>query len=255
MVVGPKIRSLERGLVVMRELSVNGPLTVSETAQNTRLPRQTVSRILFFLEDLGYVEKAGREKRYVLTDQILSLSEGVRQKSWITQIAKPEMDALCREVLWPVALALPRNLEMEIVYDTDPISPLVMRPAPIGLHIPFVTSISGRVFLAHSSEKERDAILDAILKVYPNALDDIDLSEHLLRQQLETIREQGFFCDHMPHKAHSSLAAPVYHQGGIKAVLDIRFPIKSLSAAEATAKFSGQVTRCATAISEQISQI
>ncbi len=253
MVDGPKIRSLERGLAVMRELGVNGPLTVSETAKNTGLPRQTVSRILFFLEDLGYVERPNKDKRYHLSDQVLSLSEGVRQRSWITQVAQPEMDALCRDVLWPVALAIPRNLKMEIVYDTDPISPLVIRPAPIGLHIPFITSISGRVFLAHSDDVVRKTMLDVILTAHPDALDDIDLSADLLLKQLAVIKEQGFFCDQMPYKGHSSLAAPVYDGAGVKAVLDIRFPIKALSVAEATTKFTGKVIACAEAISLKLS--
>ncbi len=213
-----------------------------------------MSRILFFLEQLGYVERTRGDKRYQLSDQVLSLSEGVRQRSWITQITQPEMDALCREVLWPAALAIPRNLEMEIVYDTDPISPLMIRPAPIGLHIPFVTSITGRVFLAHCTDAIRDAILDAILNAHPHALDDIDLSEDLLRTQLNAIRNKGFFCDQMPHKAHSSLAAPIYDAVGVKAVLDIRFPVSALGVSEAVSKFSKQILACAQTISAQIQE-
>lgn len=249
---GPKIRSLERGLSVMRAISLKGPLTVSEAAVHTGLPRQTVSRILFFLEDLGYAERLGTEKRYVLSDQVLALSEGVRQRSWITQVARPKMDELCRQILWPVAIAVPRNLEFEIVYDTDAISPLVMRPVPIGLHIPLVTSISGRVYLAHCTEENQAKILDAVLTEHPRALDEIDLSADFLRKQLKDIKKIGFFCDQMPHKGHSSLAAPVYDQAGIKAVLDIRFPVKALSVSDAIAQFSGPVQSCAGAISSAL---
>ena len=249
---GPKIRSLQRGLEVIRVLSVKGSLTVSEAAKQTQLPRQTVSRILFFLEELGYVERIGSDKRYILSDQVLSLSEAVRQRSWITQVAQPKMDVLCRDILWPVVLAIPRNLELEIVYDTDPISPLVMRPAPIGLHIPLVTSISGRVYLAHCSDVVRDAILDAVLSERPTAFDSIDLSPDLLKEQVRTIKKQGFFCAQMPHKAHSSLAVPVYDASGVKAVLDMRFPLKALSVPDAIEKFLPKVIACADAISMEL---
>ncbi len=236
----------------MRALSQKGPLTVSQSADETGLPRQTVSRILFFLEELGYVQRFDASKRYILSEQILSLSEGVRQRSWITQIAAPEMDTLCREILWPVALAIPRNLELEIVYDTDTISPLVMKPVPIGLHIPFITSISGRAFLAHCSDDMRKTILNAILSTRPEALDGVDLSEDLLQKQFRTIKTQGFFCDRMPHKAHSSLAVPVYDAGNIKAVVDIRFPTTAMSVADATAKFSSKIIACAECISAKL---
>lgn len=252
---GPKIRSLERGLTVMRAISLKGPLTVSEAAIHTGLPRQTVSRILFFLDELGYAERLGNEKRYVLSDQVLSLSEGVRQRSWITQIARPKMDVLCRDILWPVAIAIPRNLEIEIVYDTDAISPLVMRPVPIGLHIPLVTSISGRVYLAHCSDLERETLLNAVLSEHPHALDEIDLSPGFLVKQLNQIKEQGFFCDQMPHKAHSSLAVPVYDEAGVKAVLDIRFPLKALSVSDAITQFSKKVRACARTISDALQVI
>jgi IclR family mhp operon transcriptional activator len=249
---GPKIRSLERGLKVMRVLSLKGALTVSEAAKQTQLPRQTVSRILFFLEDLGYVERIGTEKRYILCDQVLALSEGVRKRSWITHVAKPKMDALCKEILWPVVLAVPRKLELEIVYDTDPISPLVMRPAPVGLHIPLVTSITGRAYLAHCSDAVYDAILKSVLREYPTALDTVDLSPDLLKIQMRAIRKKGFFCAQMPHKDHSSLVVPVYDASGVKAVLCIRFPRKALSIADAIEQFAPQVKACADTISMEL---
>jgi IclR family transcriptional regulator, mhp operon transcriptional activator len=249
---GPKIRSLERGLKVMRVLSLMGELTVSEAARQTQLPRQTVSRILFFLEDLGYVERKGAEKRYRLSDQVLALSEGVRKRSWITHLAKPKMDALCRDILWPVVLAVPRNLELEIVYDTDPISPLVMRPAPIGLHIPLVTSVTGRVYLAHCSKAEYDAILKSLLRERPSSLDNVDLSPDLLKKQMLAIRKQGFFCAQMPHKAHSSLVAPVFDASSIKGVLSIRFPIKAMSVVDAIEQFAPKVKACADTISMEL---
>ena len=108
------------------------------------------------------------------------------------------------------------------------------------------------MFLAHCTDQIRNSILDAILNAYPNALDDIDLSKDLLSTQLNAIRKMGFFCDQMPHKAHSSLAAPIYDEAGVKAVLDIRFPISALSVTDAVDKYSKDVMTCAQAISTKL---
>lgn len=244
------IRSLERGLAVMRVLSLSGPLSVSDTAQETRLPRQTVSRILFFLEDLGYVSRRANDKRFEIAEPALSLTEGLRRSNWIHQAAVPAMEALCREILWPVSIAHPRGLRMEILWDTDSLSPLVMRPAPVGLRFPFVTSIAGRVYLAHSTLENRKRLIEAVLADDPTALNSIDLSKNMLNRQLDMIGGQGFYTDQMPHKGHSSLAVPVFDRIGIKAVLDIRFPHRSLSLKDATETFAPKVQACAQKISD-----
>ena len=243
------IRSLERGLIILRTLSRLGPLTISEAAVATELPRQTVSRILFFMEDLGYVVRRKADKRFEVGEQALSLTDGLRHSSWVRQAAVPVMEALCRDVLWPVTLVHARRLSMEVLWDTDALSPLVMRPTPIGLRFPLITSISGRVYLANINEEQRRTMIQAVLADNPAVLNDVDLSEGLLDKQLEAIKTRGFYCDQMPHKGHSSLAAPVFQDGNIAAVLDIRFPVKALNVKDASAQFAEKVMRCAAEIS------
>jgi DNA-binding IclR family transcriptional regulator len=246
------IRSLERGLLILQTLSRLGPLTISEAARAAALPRQTVSRILVFLDELGYVLRRDTDKRFEVAEHALSLTDGLRQVSWLRMAAIPAMEALCRAVLWPVAIAQPRRLEMEILWDTDALSPLVMYPAPIGLRFPFITSIAGRVYLANSSAEQRASIIQAVVAENAAVLDDIDLSQDLLENQLDAIKARGFYCDQMPHKGHSSLAAPVFDSGRVKAVLDIRFPIKAISVKEASARFAGAVMACANEISAKM---
>jgi len=236
----------------MRAISAFGPMSISHVAKTTDLPRQTVSRILFFLQDLGYVTRRPNDKRFSLTEYALALTSGAARDTWVSRIAVPAMETLCRDVLWPVALAEPRIPSMEILWDTNDISPLVIKPAPIGLKFPLLTSISGRTYLAFCAPEQRETMIDAVLTESPDALDGIDLSRELLLGQLDEIAEQGFYCGHMPHKAHSSLAAPVFDRSGVRAVVDIRFPLRSLSPNEATARLAEPVTTCAGLISETL---
>ncbi len=246
------IRSLERGLALLHTLSRVGALTISEAAVTAGLPRQTVSRILFFLEDLGYVVRRKADKRFEVGEKTLGLTDGLRHSSWVRQSAVPVMEALCRDILWPVTIAHPNCLNMEVLWDTDALSPLVMRPAPIGLKFPLVTSISGRVFLANCSVEQRQTMIQAVITDDPDVLNEVDLSADLLDKQLNDIKARGFYCDQMPHKGHSSLAAPVFRAGKVVAVLDIRFPVKALSVKDATAKLSNTVIQSAAEISATI---
>ncbi len=248
------IRSLERGLTILNTLSRVGPLTISEAAVTAALPRQTVSRILFFLEDLGYVVRREADKRFEVGELALSLTDGIRHSSWVRRAAVPVMEALCQDVLWPVTVAQPRRLRMEVLWDTDALSPLVMHLAPIGLRFPLITSIAGRVYLANSGEEQRRTMIQAVLSDDPNVLNAVDLSEGLLDTQLDAIKGRGFYCDQMPHKGHSSLAAPIFQGRSISAVLDIRFPVKALSVKDASAQFAEQVMRSAAKISSNIDQ-
>ncbi len=246
------IRSLERGLTLMRTISALGPLSISQAAEATGLPRQTVSRMLFFLEELGYVSRRASDKRFALSERALALTSGAVRDSWVGRIAIPEMERLCRDILWPVVLAQPRLPHMEILWDTDDMSPLVMRPAPIGLKIPMLSSMTGRTYLAFCSPDQRESMISAVLGEIPDALDGIDLSRDLLSKQLDEIRERGYVCGRMPHKAHSSLAVPLFDRGNVTAVLDIRFPIRALSPNEAAARFSKPLRDCADNISSAL---
>lgn len=252
MTASKSIRSLERGLTLLRTLSARGPLSISQASEATNLPRQTVSRMLFFLEELGYVARRSSDKRFALSERALALTSGAARDSWVGRVAIPVMERLCREILWPIALAQPKLPHMEILWDTDDLSPLVIHPAPIGLKFPMLSSISGRAYLAHCSVDQRQSLIAAVLGEVPDALDSIDLSPGMLDKQLDEIRDQGYACGRMPHKAHSSLAVPVFDKAGVCSVLDIRFPIRALSPNEASARFATPLKECAGEISSKL---
>ena len=113
------IRSLERGLLVLRSLNSMGAMTISEATKAVNLPRQTVSRILFFLKELRYVIRRKSDKRFEIAVYSMGLSDGLRRTNWVRRAAKPVMETLCKEILWPVSLARPRHFTMEILWDTD----------------------------------------------------------------------------------------------------------------------------------------
>ena len=99
------IRALMRGLDALTVLNLRDGATVSEVAHEIRLPRTTVYRILETLCNAGFVFRDASDDRYRLTIMVRSLSDGFDDEAWVTQIAKPLIEDLCREIVWPVSIA------------------------------------------------------------------------------------------------------------------------------------------------------
>src|ERR1700737_2958743 len=99
------IRALTRGLDALTVLNSRDGATVSEVAQEIRLPRTTVYRILETLCNSGFVFRDAADDRYRLTVEVRGLSDGFDDEAWVTQIAKPFIHDLCRKVVWPVSIA------------------------------------------------------------------------------------------------------------------------------------------------------
>ena len=94
-----------RGLDALTVLNLRDGATVSEVAQEIHLPRTTVYRILETLCNAGFVFRDAADDRYRLTILVRALSDGFDDEAWVTQIAKPFINDLCHEIVWPVSIA------------------------------------------------------------------------------------------------------------------------------------------------------
>ena len=74
------IRALMRGLDALTVLNLRDGATVSEVAQEIRLPRTTVYRILETLCDAGFIFRDGADDRYRLTIQVRALERRLRRR-------------------------------------------------------------------------------------------------------------------------------------------------------------------------------
>ena len=134
------IRSLMRGLDALTVLNLRDGATVSEVVQEIRLPRTTVYRILETLCDAGFVYRDGTDDRYRLTIMVRGLSDGFDDEAWVTQIAKPFIYDLCKEIVWPVAIATLSGTSMLVRETTDHSSPLAVARYSAGFRVPLLTS-------------------------------------------------------------------------------------------------------------------
>src|SRR5260370_7315906 len=130
------IRALVRGLDALTTLNQRNGATVSEIAQQIRLPRTTTYRILETLTHAGYVYRDPADDRYRLTLMVHRLADGFDDDAWVTQIARPCIDELGKEVMWPVAFASLSGPQMLVRETTDPRSPPAINRFPPGVPPP-----------------------------------------------------------------------------------------------------------------------
>ena len=158
------IRALMRGLDALTVLNQRDGATVSEVAHEIHLPRTTVYRILETLCDAGFIFRDGADDRYRLTIQVRALSDGFDDEAWVTQIAKPMIHELCREIVWPISIATLSGTTMLVRERTDHSSLLAIERYSAGFRAPLLTTASGRVYLANSSASQRESLIEILAR-------------------------------------------------------------------------------------------
>lgn len=217
------IRALIRGLDALTVLNLRNGASVSEVAQDIRLPRTTTYRILETLSHAGFVYRDTADDRYRLTLMVRGLSDGFDDEAWVTQIARPSLHELGKDIIWPVALASLSDTSMMVRESTDHRSPLAVERHSAGFRVPLLASSSGRVHLAFSAPSHRDALLD-ILARSSREEDAPARNRPELMKSLNDVRMQGFASARRPKRVSDeiSIAVPIMDEDRVLAALSVR---------------------------------
>ena len=213
-----------RGLDALTVLNVRDGASVSEVAHEIRLPRTTVYRIFETLCNAGFVFRDADDDRYRLTIRVRALSEGFDDEVWVTQIAKPVIQDLCREIVWPVEIATLSGTSMLLRESTDHATPHLLERHSTGSRAPLLSTAAGQVVLAAATVPQRDALLE-ILAASNREEDKPARSREELLRTLGQIRSQGYAtATHTRRLAEEiSLSVPIPLNGAALASLTVRF--------------------------------
>lgn len=233
------IRSLARGIDVLKYLNtVNGAHAV-EICRHLNLPRPTVHRILETLEEFNLVYQGPFSREFRVTPDVRRLAGTQPDFSALRQAAWPEMCQLTRRVVWPSDLAVYRDDAMLIVESTHRLSPLSVDIGMIGVTRRMLDSPLGRAFLSQCSAEQRAAAIEALRKGEcadadrPGTLEAID-------QIVADGRRDGYsICPDLPHTRCASMAAAVRDGGEAVAVINIVWNVGDMSYEDARAHLSG----------------
>ncbi|HSN72718.1 MAG TPA: helix-turn-helix domain-containing protein [Steroidobacteraceae bacterium] len=232
------IRALARGLKVLTVLNSGDGSTVSEIALATRLPRTTVYRVLETLAEEGYVTRDESDERYRLTILVRGLSDGFDDEAWVTQIAKPYIFELGREIVWPVSIATISGTSMLVRQTTDHASPLAVERYAPGYRLPVLESAAGLAFLAFCPASQRETLLDVLARSEQQEQAPVG-DRQTLERQLDEVRTQGFAVYHRPRRVsdRTSLAVPILAEDRVLALLVVRYARTAIPLPQAVQRF------------------
>ncbi|HTC54406.1 MAG TPA: helix-turn-helix domain-containing protein [Steroidobacteraceae bacterium] len=246
------IRALIRGLEALAVLNRRNGATVSEVTSEIRLPRTTTYRILETLSEAGYVYRDPADDRYRLTLMVRSLADGFDDEAWITQIARPCINDLCKDIIWPVTLMSPSGTSMLIRDTTDHASPLAVERFTAGFRLPLLVTASGRVYLAFCQPEQRDALLE-ILSRSTREEDKLARSRVELERILDETREQGYATAVRTRRVSEEVAmsVPVLVNDRVLATIAVRFSASAVPLGLAVERFVPKLLQTANTIRQR----
>jgi IclR family mhp operon transcriptional activator len=152
------------------------------------------------------------------------LADGFDDDAWITQIARPLIDELGREVMWPVAFASLSGTQMLVRETTDHRSPLAIERFSPGVRLPLLVTAAGRAHLAFCSAEQRESLLE-ILRRSASEVDTLAHNRPELDQILEDVRAKGYASAVHTKRVSDevSIAVPVVLEDQVLAAVVVRF--------------------------------
>ena len=108
------IRSLERGLQVLKALHAAPISSLHDIHRLTRIPKPTLLRILLTLEQSGIVSRRLADGRYRVSSSLARLTRKPDRYDRVAEAAAPVLDRLCQKVSWPSDLMVPAGDHLEV---------------------------------------------------------------------------------------------------------------------------------------------
>lgn len=153
------VNALLRGLLILEAVNTHGPAGLSQLWRRTGLPKATVLRQLECLRQAGYLSYDTGDQTYRVSLRTLALSNNVSFEVQMMEVARPIMSRLRARLGWPSDLAVFQHDKMVIV-DTNREPGFLSTNRSIGSRVPMLSSATGRIYLASTTEEERSQILD-----------------------------------------------------------------------------------------------
>ncbi|XOK62454.1 IclR family transcriptional regulator [Paenibacillus elgii] len=161
---------------------------VTELSEHLGLYKSVVHRMLVTLEHRGFVTQNPQSQKYMLGIKLFELGVVVGNQMNLRTVAKPVMEELCENTKETVMLMIVDGLEgicVEKVESTQS----VRYTSPLGKRVPLHAGATTKILLAYLPEDKIDKIIS---KGLPKFTDYTVSDPDELRQQLQTIRKQGY---------------------------------------------------------------
>lgn len=207
---------LATNLRTMRILEVlgnaDGPMTPTEINAEIGLPKQTVHRLCKTLVAEGYLVKNTHGKGLRPGRRLRMMASGILYASRFHIARRQVLIELAQQVSETVNYVVPEDEGMFYLDRVETDWPFRVQ-LPIGTHVPFHCTASGKTFLASLKPANRRSFV-ASLKLRKLTANTHDTADGLLAE-LELIASQGFAIDNEEFvEGMVAIAAPVHDSAG-----------------------------------------
>ncbi len=248
------IRALIRGLDALTVLNLRNGATVSEIAQEIKLPRTTTYRILETLSHAGYVVQ-GRPRRPLPAHHNgpRAYPTASTTKRGSPRSPRPYLYSLCSEIVWPVGIASLSGTTMLVRETTDHASPLAVERFSAGFRVPLLTTAIGRIYLAFCSQTQRESLLDILARSNRDE-DKLAKNKVELQKILSDARSQGYATAIHPRRISEqvSIAVPIIVDERVLATIAVRFAATAVPLKLALERFLPKLKDTATRIGQTL---
>lgn len=149
------VRSVDRAIDVLQALNRSPVCSLDRLHRETRIPKPTLVRMLETLQRRALVASAPQHGAYCLASGVRTLSQGYHGEPRVLEAATALMEAFTLDHKWPLALGVPGESAMSVLYSTIPSTSLSLLQSSLGMRLSFVGRAIGRAYLAFCAPQEQ----------------------------------------------------------------------------------------------------
>lgn len=237
--------SASRAIAILRAMNLRPVSSVANLAAETGISKPSIVRLLAILMEDEYVERAAKPGTYMLTREVLRLSNGFQEGTALGHAAGPVLEDLTKLLEWPAALGMFEKDEMVIRYSTIPSSQLSWYRTTLYYRLALLESAMGLAYLAFSRRTVRDELLKLVL--VKESASTPDRSEG----RFDLIRQRGYAL-RLPTLEHptTSLSVPLVLGEHVAACVSMTVFARSMSVETAVDRFLDPMRAAAAQIVE-----
>ena len=225
--------NIPTNLRTLRILEVIGksdsPMTPTQINKELGLPKQTVHRLCKTLTQEGYLVKDSAGKLLRSGRRLRQMASGILYSSHTHTGRHQILIDVARQVSETVNFVVPQDTGMKYLDRVETDWPFRIQ-LPVGTHVPFHCTASGKTFLASLSSAKRKAMIESL------ELKKLTENTHTdpagLGEELEKIARQGYALDNEEFmQGMVAISVPVKDpQGRFFAALAFHGPVQRVSA-------------------------
>ena len=189
----PRIATNMRLFYILDVLATQqSPLTPSEINQHLNWSKQTVHRLCKSMVEEGFLQYDVNGKRLLPSTTMRTLANGLLTSDWHASAKHQILEKLSGKVKETVNFVIPERPGM-IYRDRVQTNWAFQIHLPIGSHVPFYCTASGKTYLASLSPKNRHTMVES-LHLEAITANTVNSVESLL-EELTLVQKQGFALD------------------------------------------------------------